>query len=189
LKTYFERSESGIAISRGVWQEREGEMTRINLCSGQRKFEKPWVNVDINPKWNPDVVADGRDMPMFGNESADLIVIQHGVEHFGCGEAEGMLRECHRILVPGGSLLVFVPDMEALARGWLEGRISDQVYMTNVYGAYMGEEADRHRWGYTYCSLRRLLRDAFRTFPFDWRKIPGADIAKDWWILGVEAVK
>jgi hypothetical protein len=64
--------------------------------------------------------------------------------------------------------------------------------MVNVYGAYQGEPGDRHRWGY---NERSLNMDLWRTAPwkhiqqFDWRPIEGADIARDWWILGTEAVK
>ena len=64
--------------------------------------------------------------------------------------------------------------------------------MTNLYGAYMGDEADRHKFGYTGESLAVYLQECcgwttVRTF--DFRPIPGADIAQDWWILGVEAIK
>lgn len=166
-------------------------MSHLNIASGQRKFSPPWTNVDINPRWEPDVIADGSNMPMFADNSAEMIVIHHGLEHAGCGESRPMLAECWRILKPGGSLLVFVPDMRMLAQGWLEGRISDQVYLTNIYGAFMGEEADRHKWGFTWMTLERELREAkFWPLPFDWRKIPGADIAgPEWWILGLEGFK
>ncbi len=73
---------------------------------------------------------------------------------------------------------------------WLEGRLSDQLYFTNLYGAYQGHEADRHRWGYTYRSLWELLYGTgFNPVMFDCRPIEGADIARDRWILGMEAVK
>ncbi len=166
-------------------------MKRYNLCSGQRPFSAPFINVDSQERWNPDVVADCSHMPMFEDASADMIVIHHGLEHFGCGEADAMLKECYRILAPGGSLLVFVPDMRALANRWLTRQISDQIYFTNVYGAFMGDDADRHRWGFSAFSLCDTVEMAgFRSMKgFDWREIPGADLARDWWILSVEATK
>lgn len=164
----------------------------INLGSGQRPFGPGWTNVDCNPRWNPDVVVDGSSMPMFADASADMIVLHHVLEHFGCGEGLGMLRECYRILSPGGRLIVTVPDMRMLVKGWITSKISDQIYFTNVYGAYMGEEADRHKWGFTWTSLEEQLREASRwdaVGSFDFRGIEGASIAQDWWILGMEAVK
>ena len=37
-----------------------GVATMLKLCvgSGQRPFSKPFINIDINPRWMPDVVAD-----------------------------------------------------------------------------------------------------------------------------------
>ncbi len=150
-----------------------------------------WLNVDIQPKWRPDIVADGAHMPMFANGSADLIVSHHNCEHYGCGEAAPVMSECLRILSPGGSLVVCVPNMRALAYGWLQGRISTQIYMTNVYGAYMNDEADRHKWGFTPESLKVFLLSCgfSRVTNFDWREIPGSSIARDWWVLAVEAWK
>ena len=102
-----------------------------------------------------------------------------------------MLTECHRILAPGGSLLVFVPDMRALAKAWLRGDIDTQIYLTNVYGAFMNDEADRHRWGFVRETLTDTLLCAhFRDVKmFDWRKIAGADIAGPaFWILAMEGI-
>jgi ubiquinone/menaquinone biosynthesis C-methylase UbiE len=103
-----------------------------------------------------------------------------------------MLREINRVLAPGGSLIVTVPDMEALARRWLAGELDDYLYMVNVYGAYQGEPGDRHKWGYDLECLMKDLRSATdwkALYQFDFRPIAGADIARDWWILGVEAIK
>lgn len=151
-----------------------------------------WVNIDINSKWNPDIVADWNSLTMFDDASVDYVVSHHSLEHVGCGEGDGFIREAYRVLKPGGSLLVFVPNMKALAKRWLEGGLTDQIYMTNVYGAYMGNEEDRHRWGYTGQSLVDTLHRTqvwHDVKAFNFRQIPGADIAQDFWILGMEAVK
>ncbi len=171
-------------------------MIGLNCGSGQRPFDHAlgWVNIDIQDQYAPDLVMDWNDLSMFETGTVDLVVSHHSLEHVGCGEGDGFIREAYRVLKPGGSLLLFVPDMRALAQRWLVRAISDQIYFTNVYGAYLGNEADRHRWGYTWPSLHATLskggfsgRGAIGLF--DWRVIPGADIARDWWILGVEAVR
>lgn len=168
-------------------------MLALNICSGQRAFAKPrWTNVDIQPRWNPDVLCDCRDMPMFADGSADCIVIHHGLEHFGLGEADECIKECFRILAPSGSLIVTVPDLMRLAKARIRREIDDYTYCVNLYGAYMGDEADRHKWGFSAESLHKMLT---RLAPwrevksFDFRAFAGADIAHDWWILGMEAVK
>jgi predicted SAM-dependent methyltransferase len=168
----------------------------LNIGSGQRPFNKRhWVNIDKQARWNPDVLCDfgnPLDKLQFEDDSVDMIVLHHVLEHYGCGQADGVLKECHRLLKLNGSLLVFVPDMRLIADLWREQRIDDQTYMLDVYGAYMGDEADRHKWGYTLKTLKATLFSAgFRqVYSFNWREIKGADIARDdRWILGVEAIK
>ena len=170
---------------------------RLNCGSGQRPFGTTgygaWVNVDIQKRWNPDVVADIRSMPMFEDNSAEYIVLHHCLEHVGLGELDDGIRECYRILTPGGSLIVTVPDLSELTKAWLRGTIDDYTFCVNLYGAYMGDESDRHRWAYTGKTLAEALRKAEEGWSeiksFDWRPIEQSSIAKDFWILGVEAVK
>jgi FkbM family methyltransferase len=169
--------------------------TKLNVGSGQRPFaqEYGWINCDINPRWNPDLVCDWRDLHIFDDNSMDLVVSHHSLEHVGCGEGDGFIREAHRVLKPRGSLIVSVPDMKKLAQLWLSNELDEQVYMTNVYGAYMGDESDRHRWGYSPQGLVDYLRRACQwhdVHAFNYRSIPGADIARDdRWILTLECIK
>lgn len=169
--------------------------TGFNIGSGQRPFtdtpEVAWINVDCQSRWNPDIVCDGSSIPEADDECADYVVLHHVLEHYGCGEGLDLIKEAHRVLKPGGSLLVFVPNIRALAARWLAGELTTQIYTTNLYGAYMGDEADRHKWGFDWQSLNEFLS----TLPwsqvkgFNWRRIPGAEISKDFWILGAECVK
>lgn len=162
----------------------------LNRGSGQRPFAKPWINIDAQERWQPDLVSDGAHLP-YEASSCDLVVDHHIWEHEGCGGALGLQQEAFRLLRPGGSLLVFVPDMRALAQNWLLGKLNNQVYMTNLYGAWMGDEHDRHRWGYVQASLDVELRQCpwSEVKPFDWRTIEGASLARDWWVLAMEATK
>lgn len=164
---------------------------RLNLGSGQRPFGEGWTNVDCQSKWSPDIVADIRNMPMFEDGSAELIVVHHGLEHLKITDAAIALKEWHRILKPEGSLLIFVPDLKALARKWLVGNLTDYLFFVNCMGADCGDPSDLHRWHYTRESLTMELAKAgfSHSKPFDWREIPGADIARDFWVLGWEAIK
>lgn len=166
----------------------------INLGSGQRPFSKPWINIDCQERWKPDILARGEDLTtIFQPDTVDMIVLHHVLEHFGCGEAKGLVDACYQVLKPGGSLIVTVPDMRKLVKEWVSGRLTTQIFLTNVYGAYMGDPADRHCWGFVPETLSEFLhadRNWNHTKPFDFRAIEGADIARDdRWILGAEAVK
>lgn len=166
-------------------------MTLLNVGSGQRPFPAPWVNIDTQERWNPDLVADARNLPYDAN-SVDAIVLHHVIEHFHLQDASAVLRECNRVLAPKSPLIVCTPDVFQLVRGWLRQDLDDYLLAVNLYGAYMGDEADTHKWIYTKESLEKLLREAapwWSVQPFNWRNVQNADIARDWWIMGMEAVK
>lgn len=172
-------------------------MVGLNVGSGQRRFttcnEIEWINVDSvsRPGHEPDLVCDGAHLP-YEDGTVDYYVLHHCLEHETLGGGDGLIKEAARVLKTEGSLLVFIPDIRALAMRWMEGRISDYIYVVNLMGAYMGNVADLHKWHYTRNSLTETLLACypeFRVTEFDWRSIPGADIARDWWILGMEARK
>ncbi len=166
----------------------------LNVGSGQRPFKSvfdqvQWVNVDAVDSWKPDLVCDGSALP-YADESVDYVVLHHVLEHFGCGEGVGLLREAHRVLKVDGILQIFVPNIRALAIGWLEGKIGTQIFLTNVYGAYMGHEEDRHKWNFDTVSLWQFVSQLrWQSVTEKCQNIPGSDCAHDWWILEMELLK
>jgi SAM-dependent methyltransferase len=178
----------------------EKQKVGLNIGSGQLRYESvaecKWVNVDIAsrpPDQVPDLLCDvGKERLPFDNESVDYCVLHHLWEHLDADPGHALAAECYRVLKPGGKLIVTVPDMRALAQRWMLGQIDDYIYFTNVYGAYQGLEGDRHKRGF---HLKLLMKDLAECAPWsiikahDWKPIPGADIKRDWWILGAEAVR
>lgn len=69
---------------------------------------------------DPDVVCWNleRGVP-FPDETFDVVYHSHVLEHLDREDAPGLLRECLRVLRPGGALRVVVPDLEQLARRYL----------------------------------------------------------------------
>lgn len=174
----------------------KGKMKGLNLGCGTRIFhgtpEIQWYNHDGQPGKNIEYVSDIRSVgAMFPNETFDFIVAHHCFEHVGCGEQP--IKQCHYLLVAGGSLIVAVPNLRWLAGMLLRGEIDMQLYVTNIYGPYDGSEYSRHRWGFDGESLAREMRAQapwVQVKPFNWRDIPGTDIARDdRWILVTEGVK
>lgn len=94
-------------------------IVKINLGSGIFKLGG-WLNVDLDPTHRPDIVADlSRPFP-FGNGSADFMHCEDFIDQLELEAGRRFLTECHRVLKPGGALRVLTPDVEKLARLYLE---------------------------------------------------------------------
>jgi predicted SAM-dependent methyltransferase len=170
-------------------------MLKLNVGSGQRRFEgHGWINLDCvsrPPEQVPDVIHDLLKAPL-PYDDVDLIALVHVAEHWLLHDAVSIFGDCYRALKPGGSLIVIVPDIKALAKAWLRGDITDYIYKVNMMGAWQGQEGDSHKWHWTYHELQGVLHDAGFGLvqPFDWRVIPGAEsLSRDWWYYGIEATK
>jgi len=167
----------------------------LNLGCGTRIFkstpEIEWINTDAVPGLDIDIVGDIREVWKELPGQFEIIVAHHCFEHLGCGEQP--IKQCHEALVPGGSLIVCVPDIKKLVMLWLINEMDTQLFLTNIYGPYDGTEYSRHKWGFDDPYLwNQIMYDAVWTKiqKFDYRQIPGADIARDdRWILALEAVK
>jgi predicted SAM-dependent methyltransferase len=83
----------------------------VHLGCGKR-IRQGWVNVDAGSYDGIDLQWDLRYRFPFQNSSAKMIYTEHTLEHFHKHEAVDFLRECYRILEPGGRIQVGVPDAE-----------------------------------------------------------------------------
>ena len=91
----------------------------LNLGCGQR-FHPDWVNLDLRPGGSSVQKWDLRkDLP-FADESFDVVYHSHVLEHFSRAEALELLVRCRRVLRPDGVIRVVVPDLERIARAYLE---------------------------------------------------------------------
>jgi len=179
-------------------------LVRLNLASGQRPFPAPWVNMDIRDQgFQVDVIGDVRDLGIFDNESVDIIVAHHLLEHIALHEISDFIREWRRVLKIGGKLAICVPNLQALAGRWARGELSAYDFNVNAYGAYQGYEYDLHRWGYNEQELTdRVSGTSQGMEEFAWDNVhilqpqetfvglyEGSNIAFDWWILCMEFTK
>lgn len=172
-------------------------MKKINLASGQRPFDKSWINIDIiNQGYPVDILTDANNLSMFEDGSVDIIVAHHLVEHIAIHDLEGYIKEWQRVLKVGGILSVFVPNLRELDKAWLEGKIDTYIHNVNTYGAWQGHIGDLHKWGY---DEKELIARVSGDGRIHWSEIRGyipslpvyvgANIAQDWWILSKEFVK
>ena len=80
-----------------------------------------WTNVDVSyQKDIPNlIVADVRDGLPIPDCSFEAVYTSHLLEHLPGTAAHFFVRECYRVLKPGGILRVVVPDLEGIAREYL----------------------------------------------------------------------
>lgn len=76
-----------------------------------------FVSIDINPMRHPDVWVDIRRGLPFPESSVSFIYTCCTFEHLDLDAVMHVLRECHRVLCPQGTLRIVVPDLgKAIAR-------------------------------------------------------------------------
>lgn len=125
-----------------------------------------FVNVDGNPLNKSDLWLDLRNGLPFRSNSVDSIYSTHVFEHFYGDELKRLLRECYRVLKPGGGIRLVVPNLaNAIAaysqqrRDWfadfpqhlesLGGRFSNFVFCDG-----------QHRTAFDFSYLAEVLRSA-----------------------------
>lgn len=106
---------------------------KINLGSGHWKLDD-WVNVDIDRESQPDVCANLASALPFANNVARLMHTEDFIDQLVLEQAAGFLRECHRILSPGGVLRVLTPDMRKLADLYL----NDPAQLKTLWNSFVG---------------------------------------------------
>jgi predicted SAM-dependent methyltransferase len=138
----------------------------INLGCGYRPM-KDWINVDqardpeVQVVWN---LCEG--LP-FSDESCSAIFSEHMIEHITKEDAANLLRECYRVLQPGGVLRMSTPDAELFLRSYA----GDQKFLGHSGFSqpidtpvdrvnYMMREYGQHLWSYDEELLTLMLKRA-----------------------------
>jgi ubiquinone/menaquinone biosynthesis C-methylase UbiE len=115
--------------------------------------------------------ADATKRIPFGDDAVSVVYSSHMLEHLDRAEAKSFMRECYRVLKPGGKLRVAVPDLFPLARAYVAGGSADDFLAACVLelGKPRGLAARLHNlvfggrdhhWMYDGASLSRLMSDA-----------------------------
>jgi hypothetical protein len=145
-------------------------MNRLNLGCGPYVLPDYW-NVDADPASPAD--AHYRFPPIdAADASVDEIYLGHVLEHLEPVEADALLRECYRVLAPGATLGVVVPDTRWVLEQYVRQsgqrvevpqgvfwELDDLDAVGSVF-LYSTLQESRHRWSYDETTLRRALTRA-----------------------------
>ena len=91
----------------------------LNIGCG-RRYHDDWVNIDLETT-DPKVIRHdvNKGLP-FEQGRFSAVYHSHILEHLEPSEGRELIRECYRVLKPGGILRIAVPDLECIARLYLE---------------------------------------------------------------------
>jgi len=119
------------------------------------------------------VVHDCRRRLPYPDASVDHILCSHFIEHVYPDEAGRILADFYRVVRPGGTAHIIVPDLEHLVRSYL-GRVTsaDEFVEATIFSSprrpsrkyrvleFLGFEGLRHRWMYDLPGITRRVMDA-----------------------------
>ena len=134
------------------------------LHIGGRVRVEGWEILDINPGPTVDHVSDAGDLAIFPDGTFTHVYASHVLEHFDyTGALMAALKEWRRVMVLGGTLYVSVPDLDVLARLFLDRQLltyQDRfMAMRMIFGGHV-DKNDYHLVGLNEEFLTDVLRIA-----------------------------
>jgi FkbM family methyltransferase len=96
-------------------RDRQNFMPRKLHIGGNQKSTE-WEILNVVPGPYVDHLCNARDLSRFSDNTFTDIYASHVLEHFDyINELEAVLKEWYRVLMPGGTLYISVPDLDVLA--------------------------------------------------------------------------
>lgn len=134
--------------------------------------------LDIDPKGQPDVLCDARELSNLPHNQFDMIYCSHNLEHYYSHDVKRVLKGFWDVLKNGGGVHIVVPDILAVVQTMIDKGldIDDELYQSALgpilisdvlygYGKQIeesGVEFFAHKTGFTHNSLvKKLLQAGF----------------------------
>ena len=103
---------------------------RLPECFQQPEWQQ--IRLDINPAVQPDIIANLTDLSAVETNSMEAVYSSHNIEHLYLHETVIALKEMHRVIRPGGFLLITLPDLQQVAQLVAQGKLSEEIYRSPV---------------------------------------------------------
>jgi len=162
--------------------ERDREI-KLNIGCGNKKYDT-YINIDIDPKYEPDIITSATNLSMFCDESVSEILAYHLIEHLTFNEVETALKEWNRVLKTGGKLILELPNLVYCAKYIVNNpdidkrnNLKDNLILFGIFGTPKENNIEQlHKSGWTKQMLKRELElFGFKIINFEkptqeWRK-------------------
>jgi predicted SAM-dependent methyltransferase len=136
------------------------EPKKLQLGSGPTILPG-WLSTDVNPISCSIVYLDATDIFPFADNTFDYIFSEHMIEHIPWQKGVFMLKECKRVLKPGGTIRLATLDLEVLIGLYMQkGNALNEKYIewitnnflnyVNVYKASFVINNAFRNWGHQF---------------------------------------
>lgn len=132
----------------------------LNVGCGTR-FLEDWTNIDFISTHPSVISADLLNGIQSEDNCFEVVYTSHLLEHFDRQGGLNFLRECYRVLKPGGILRVIVPDLEQITKLYIEK-------LQTVLGDPSSLNEANYFWSY------------LELYDQTTRRSPGGEIMKYW---------
>jgi len=176
---------------RKKWEDRKKsyDFRRIQIGGGEHAL-KGFFNIDIVPPAG--LICDVREGLSLNSECVEFIFSEHFLEHIDYPvSVKKFIKECYRILKPGGRIVIGVPDSKLAVKSYylrdsnfykqiLKRWYSKRNFLTHV-NTYIdllnyhfrdqndNQKYNPHLWAYDYEKLISLLSNASFSGVKKWR--------------------
>lgn len=136
---------------------------RLNIGCGGRRIPG-YTGVDAVERPAAEIIARADKIPL-EDGSVDEIMAIHLWEHFYRWECDNVIAEWKRLLKPGATLVLELPNLVKCCENLIHGRMvggkhADQLSYWGLYGDPRdGDQFMAHRWGWTPASLTSFLKE------------------------------
>jgi len=130
--------------------------TKLNLGCFNKKLPG-FINIDIRPDCNPDLVDNAFILSKIQDNSIDLIYASHMLEHLTYVETKTALETWFKKLTKGGILRLAVPDLEKACSLFLLTK--DKNLVKSMFWGSQRHEFDMHKNGWSFEDIKKELID------------------------------
>lgn len=144
------------------WEARGYRGAKLDVCGGRNPY-KPgeYLNVDAVDFPQVDIVFDITKRFPFDDGVIAEILSAATLEHLRKPHNIHVLKEFLRVLQPGGRVRICTPDIEAIAKGIMQGDDLDEInqYLFGKYKSDDTEDLDLHKWMFPAPALIQTMQD------------------------------